>query len=149
MAKLIRHLTRQGANGHEAADAAQAAFTEAFVKRETIEHPAAWPRLVAIGLYPRKPARRGDLTHEFPELPGGVCPLRSVELKEEEARVCAALAGLPPLQRAALAWHLDGFTTGETGTALGMTHHAVRQNLSRGRARLKTPLPSATDGGGR
>lgn len=149
MAKLIRHLMRQGANGHEAADAAQAAFTEAFVKWETIEYPAAWLRLVAIRLYLRKPARREDLTHEFPELPGGVCPLRSVELKEEETRVYAALATLPPLQRAALAWHLDGFTTSEIGTALGMTHQAVRQNLSRGRARLKTTLLSATDGGGR
>ncbi|MGV9884478.1 RNA polymerase sigma factor [Streptomyces sp. NPDC003006] len=149
MAKLIRHLMRQGAGGHEAAEAAQAAFAAAFVKWEFIEHPAAWLRMVAMRLYLRQPARREELTQEFPELPGGVCPLRSVELKEEEARVYEALAELPPMQRAALAWHLDGFTTSEIGKVFGMTHEAVRQNLSRGRARLKTTLLNATDGGGR
>ncbi|MFJ2736038.1 hypothetical protein [Streptomyces sp. NPDC087317] len=41
MAKLVRHLLRQGASGHEAAEAAQAAFAEAFVKWETIDYPAA------------------------------------------------------------------------------------------------------------
>ncbi|MDQ1042126.1 RNA polymerase sigma factor [Streptomyces sp. V4I2] len=139
----------EGASGHEAAEAAQAAFAEAFVKWETIEYPAAWLRKVAIRLYLRQPVSREDLTDDVPELPGGVCPLRSVELKEEEARVYAALATLPPLQRAVLAWHLDGFATSEIGDALDMTHEAVRQNLSRGRARLKTTLLSANDGGER
>ncbi|MFJ3800002.1 RNA polymerase sigma factor [Streptomyces sp. NPDC090088] len=149
MAKLVRHLLRQGASGHEAAEAAQAAFAEAFVKWETIDHPAAWLRKVAIRLYVRQPVRREDLTDNVPQLSGGVCPLRSVELKEEEARVYAALAALPPLQRAVLAWHLDGFATGEISDALDMTHEAVRQNLSRGRARLKTILLSVNDGGER
>ncbi|MEU2736321.1 hypothetical protein ABZ656_13015 [Streptomyces sp. NPDC007095] len=79
-------------------------------------------------------------------VPGGVCSLRSVELKEEETRAHAAL---PPLQRAFLAWHLDGFATSEISDAPDMTHEAVRQNLSRGRGRLKTILPSVNDGGGR
>ncbi|MFE7447080.1 RNA polymerase sigma factor [Streptomyces chartreusis] len=149
MAKLVRHLMRQGASGHEAAEAAQAAFAEAFVKWETIDYPAAWLRKVAIRIYLRQPVRREDLTDDVPELPGGVCPLRSVELKEEETRVYAALAALPPLQRAVLAWHLDGFATSEIGDALDMTHEAVRQNLSRGRGRLKTTLLSANDGGER
>lgn len=150
MARLVRHLLRQGASGHEAAEAAQAAFAEAFVKWETIEYPAAWLRKVAIRLYLRQPVRRReDLTDDVPELPGGVCPLRSVELKEEETRVYAALAALPPRQRAVLAWHLDGFAASEIGDALDMTHEAVRQNLSRGRARLKTILLSANDGGER
>ncbi|MEU6353146.1 sigma-70 family RNA polymerase sigma factor [Streptomyces sp. NPDC047072] len=149
MPNLVRHLLRQGASGHEAAEAAQAAFAEAFVKWETIDYPAAWLRKVAIRLYLRQPARREDLTDDVPELPGGICPHRSAELKEEEARVYAALAALPPLQRAVLAWHLDGFATSEIGDALDMTHEAVRQNLSRGRARLKTILLSANDGGER
>ncbi|MEU5647643.1 RNA polymerase sigma factor [Streptomyces milbemycinicus] len=149
MAKLIRHLMRQGANNHEAAEAAQAAFAEAFVKWETIEHPVSWLRLVAIRLYWRQPARREDLTHDFPDLPGGVCPLHSAEIKEEEARVYAALAALPPQQRAVLAWHLDDFTAKEIGAVLDMSQEAVRKNLSRGRARLKEILFNATDGGGR
>ncbi|MFC5959037.1 RNA polymerase sigma factor [Streptomyces pratens] len=149
MAKLVRHLMRQGAGSHEAAEAAQAAFAEAFVKWETIETPAAWLRKVAIRLYLRQPVRREHLTDDIPELPGGACPLRSVELKEEETRVYAALAALPPLQRAVLAWHLDGFITKEIGDALDMSQEAVRQNLSRGRARLKTLLLNVMDGGER
>lgn len=147
MAKLARHLMRQGASGHEAAEAAQAAFAEAFVKWEIIEYPTSWLRKVAFRFYLRQPARREDVIDDIPERPGGICPLRSVELKEEETRVYAALAALPPLQRAVLAWHLDGFTTSEISEVLDMTHEAVRQNLSRGRARLKTLLLSATDGG--
>jgi RNA polymerase sigma-70 factor (ECF subfamily) len=44
---------------------------------------------------------------------------------------------------------LDGFATSEISDALDMTHEAVRQNLSRGRARLKTILLSVNDGGER
>ncbi|WWQ68836.1 sigma-70 family RNA polymerase sigma factor [Streptomyces sp. Q6] len=149
MAKLVRHLMRQGASIHEATEASQAAFTEAFVKWETIEHPAAWLRQVSLRLYWRRHSHREEPVQEIPELPGGPCPLQQVELKEQEARVCAALASLPPLQRQVLAWHLDEFSTTEISVALGMTPEAVRQNLSRGRARLKTILLSSTDGGGR
>ncbi|MFI0820766.1 sigma-70 family RNA polymerase sigma factor [Streptomyces sp. NPDC021098] len=149
MAKLVRHLMRQGANSHEAAEAAQAAFAEAFVRWEIIEYPASWLRLVAIRMYWRQPARREDLTHDFPDLPGGICPVRSVELKEEEVRVYAAFGALPHQRRAVLAWHLDGFPAKEIGAVLDMTQEAVRKNLSRGRARLKEILLNATDGGGR
>ncbi|MFJ2407076.1 RNA polymerase sigma factor [Streptomyces xanthochromogenes] len=149
LAKLIRHLMRQGAGAHEAAEAVQAAFTEAFAKWETIQYPAAWLRTVARRMYLNRSARREDLVDEVPELPGGMCPLRRVELKEEETRVFTALASLPPLQCQVLSWHLDGFTTSEISTSLGLTAEAVRQNLHRGRARLKTLLLDSTVGGGR
>ncbi|MDI3408360.1 RNA polymerase sigma factor [Streptomyces cavernicola] len=149
MPKLIRHLMRQGASGHEAAEAAQAAFTEAFVKWDTIEHPAAWLRQVAWRSHLRRRTDREDPVQDVPELPGGMCPLHHVELKEEETRVYAALAGLPPQQRRVLAWYLDGFAATEIAAVLGLSTEAVRQNLSRGRARLKTILLGPNDGGGR
>ncbi|MFI6055443.1 RNA polymerase sigma factor [Streptomyces violascens] len=149
LAKLIRHLMRQGASGHEAAEAVQAAFTEAFAKWETINYPAAWLRTVARRQYINRADRHEDLVEEVPELPGGLDPAHRVELKEEEARVYAALASLPPLQSQALAWSLDGFSTAEISTALGTSPEAVRQNLHRGRARLKTILLPPNDGGGR
>lgn len=148
MARLIRHVMRQGASPHEAAEAAQAAFAEAFVTWETIDSPGAWLRKVAYRLYLRQPARRREqLTSELPELPGGTNPLGTVELKEEEARVYAALSALPPAQRRVMAWSLDGFAVAEIAAALGMTAEAVRQNLSRARSRLKATLGLA-DGGG-
>lgn len=146
-AKLTRHLMRQGAQPHEAAEAAQAAFTEAFVQWETLQYPAAWLRKVALRQFLRRPAAREDFPLEFPDWPGGMCPLRTVELKEEEARVYAALSALPPLQRQVLAWELDGFTTAEIATELHQSPEAVRQNRKRGRERLKKMLLSETDGG--
>ncbi|WP_369212325.1 RNA polymerase sigma factor [Streptomyces flavofungini] len=70
-----------------------------------------------------------------------------MELREEEARVYSALASLPPTQRRVLAWSLDGFTASEVSAELGMTTEAVRQNLSRARARLKDRLGLANGGG--
>ncbi|MEV5598946.1 sigma-70 family RNA polymerase sigma factor [Streptomyces sp. NPDC052496] len=148
LTRLIRHLMRQGASVHEAAEAVQAAFTEALPCWEQIAHPAAWLRRVAFRLYLRQPVRREELTGEPPDSPGGVCPLRAVELQEEEQRVYAALSALPPAQRQVLAWSLDGFTDSEIAAELGMTDEAVRKNRSRARARLKAHL-GLTDGGGR
>lgn len=145
LTQLIRHLMRQGAAPHEAADAAQVAFTEAFLMWQSIEHPAAWLRKVAFRAYLRQ-SPRDEITDTPPERPGGPCPLHAVELKEEEQRVYAALAMLPAAQRQALAWSLDGFTASEIATELGTSPQAVRQNLSRARSRLKTLL-GLPDGG--
>ncbi|MEV0529935.1 sigma-70 family RNA polymerase sigma factor [Streptomyces sp. NPDC050439] len=148
MGPLVRHLMRQGAAPHEAAEAAQAAFAEALTRWPLITHPPAWLRRVAYRQYLRRPAREEPVA-DIPDLPGGVCPLTAVQLREEEARVYAALAGLPPLQRRVLAWVLDGFETAEIGRILDMTEAAVRQNLCRARARLKQLLLNERDGGGR
>ncbi|WP_438295858.1 RNA polymerase sigma factor [Streptomyces sp. HUAS TT7] len=147
LTRLIRHLMRQGAGAHEAAEAAQAAFAEAFPRWGHISHPAAWLRRVAFRLYLRQPVRGEELTGEPPDVPGGVCPLRVVELREEERWVYAALGGLPPAQRQVLAWSLDGFSTSEISAELNMAADAVRQNLSRARARLKVQLGLAHGGG--
>ncbi|WP_369212324.1 hypothetical protein [Streptomyces flavofungini] len=59
LTRLIRHLMRQGAGTHEAAEAAQGAFTEAFPQWNDIVYPAAWLRKVAFCLYLRHPHQPG------------------------------------------------------------------------------------------
>lgn len=147
MAPLIRHLMRQGAAPHEAAEAAQAAFAAAYPRWQQIERPSAWLRTVAYRQYLHRPVREEPVA-DLPDLPGGVCPLTTVELREQEAQVYAALSALPPLQRRVMAWHLDKFETAEISRTLNMTEAAVRQNLCRARARLKQLLLNERDGGG-
>jgi RNA polymerase sigma-70 factor (ECF subfamily) len=67
-------------------------------------------------------------------------PAHAAELGEEERQVITLLLQLPAKQRAALAWHLDGFTTEESARSMGTTQAAVRQNLARARATLKSGL---------
>ncbi|KAK1177949.1 sigma-70 family RNA polymerase sigma factor [Streptomyces sp. NBS 14/10] len=141
MPGLIRFVMRYGAGPYEAADAAQAAFIEAFRAWHLIQSPAAWLRKVAFRQYLRQaPVPEEELTDDVPDRPAFSCPLDKVVLQEEEKRVYAALAQLSMRQRQVMAWHLDGFTTSEIAAELGMQPHAVRQNLARARAQLKDLL---------
>ncbi|AYN31607.1 RNA polymerase ECF-subfamily sigma factor [Streptomyces albus] len=144
--RLVRHLMRLGAEPYEAAEAVQSAFTEAYAVWPHLTHPGAWLRTVAYRHFLRREARRRELTDAPPDSPSPSCPLRAVEIKEEELRVYEALASLPPQPRRVMAWHLDGYRTAEIAQALGMQPEAVRQNLARARARLKAVL-GLTQGG--
>src|SRR5206468_11577300 len=55
MRPLIRHVMRAvpGADMHQAADAAQSAFMQAYQTWSTIRHPRAWLRTVAVREYHR------------------------------------------------------------------------------------------------
>ncbi|MFE6776663.1 RNA polymerase sigma factor [Streptomyces sp. NPDC057702] len=147
MPKLIRFLMRYGANPYEAADAAQAAFIEAFRSWHLIESRAAWLRTVAVRMFLRQsPHPEEELTDAAPEREVFSSPLETVVLREQETHVYAALGRLPMKQRQVLAWHMDGFSTSEMAAALGMTSAAVRQNLARARAQLKDHLGLASGG---
>ncbi|MFE6166178.1 RNA polymerase sigma factor [Streptomyces sp. NPDC056486] len=146
LGRLVRHLMRLGAEPHEAAEAAQSAFTEAYAAWSRLTHPGAWLRTVAYRHFLRREVRCRELTDTPPETPSPCCPLSAVEIKEEESRVYEALASLPPQPRRVMAWHLDGYTTSEIAEALDMKPDAVRQNLGRARARLKVVL-GLTQGG--
>ncbi|MFE6885862.1 RNA polymerase sigma factor [Streptomyces sp. NPDC057702] len=149
MARLVRHLMRQGAAAPEAADAVQAAFEAALPQWHQIQHPGAWLRLVATRALLRRPARE-ILTDQTPDQPDqNGSPLGEVVLEEQERRVLAALDTLPPRQRVVMAWHRDGFSHAEIAAALDMTPETVRKNVSRARARLKPLLLDTDDGGGR
>ncbi|MFJ5034552.1 RNA polymerase sigma factor [Streptomyces sp. NPDC088560] len=140
LAMLTRFVMRLGASPHEAAEAAHAAFVEAFPKWSQITTPRAWLRTVATRAYLRQTGLRDQLTDTVPDQPGGECPLTAVVLKDEEQYVYKALGMLPPRQRQVMAWHLDGFAHSEISDELGITVEAVRQNYARARASLKRAL---------
>jgi DNA-directed RNA polymerase specialized sigma24 family protein len=95
-AGLVRFVMRLGATPHEAADAVQSAFTEAFPRWPQITAPHSWLRTVASRSYLRQTARRERPTALLPDTPGDTSPSESFALKEEEQFVYRALATLPP-----------------------------------------------------
>lgn len=140
---LVRFLLYHGASWTEAQDAAQDAFTQMCVPGVTITHPRAWLRTVAWRSWVRQQVTLEDVCEDMPEPRPTMrwqTPAHAAELGEEERRVITLLLRLPAKQRAALAWHMDGFTTQESARAMGITPAAVRQNLARARAALKAGL---------
>ncbi|WP_338117237.1 sigma factor [Streptomyces viridochromogenes] len=61
LAMLTRFVMRMGASPHEAAEAAHAAFVEAFPKWSQITTPRAWLRTVATRAYLRQTGLRDQL----------------------------------------------------------------------------------------
>ncbi|TKS96073.1 sigma-70 family RNA polymerase sigma factor [Streptomyces galbus] len=137
MPRLVVFVMRHGADLHEAREAAQAAFVQAWERWESIEYPNAWLRTVAFRQLVRLRERREDALQDTDEPPGGVCPVERVELGAQEEFVLRVLAGLPLQQRRAFAWIYDGFTPQEAAKALQTSPEAVRQNLARARKSLK------------
>lgn len=137
MPRLVVFVLRHGADIHEAAEAAQAAFVQAWERWETIEHPNAWLRTVAFRHLLRLRDRREGPLQDLEDPPGGVCPVERIELDAQEELVLKVLAGLPMQQRRVFAWIYDGFSTQETAELLETTPEAVRKNLERARKSLK------------
>ncbi|MGM9386936.1 RNA polymerase sigma factor, partial [Streptomyces antibioticus] len=107
----------------------------------TIEHPRAWLRKVACRSWWRQHERnREDTADALPDLPGGLSPVTEIELSEQAQRVLHAVKQLPAMQRAVMAFFLDGADTSEIAGALNMSEDAVRANASRARRRLKEIL---------
>ncbi len=140
---LVRFLLLQGASWTEAQDAAQDAFTQMCAPGVTITYPRAWLRTVAWRFWVSQQVKLEESCADLPEPQPSLrwqTPAHAAELGEEERRVISILQPLPAKQRAAMAWHLDGFTTEESARAMGTTQAAVRQNLARARTALKQGL---------
>lgn len=140
---LVRFLLLQGASWAESQDAAQDAFTQMCAPGVTITYPRAWLRTVAWRSWVSQQVKLEETFADLPEPKLGLrwqTPAHAAELGEEERQVISLLQHLPAKQRAAMAWHLDGFTTEESARAMGTTQAAVRQNLARARAALKQGL---------
>ncbi|WP_458246911.1 RNA polymerase sigma factor [Streptomyces sp. MAI_2237] len=140
---LVRFLLLQGASWNEAQDAAQDAFTQMCAPGVAIAHPRAWLRKVAWRSWVSQQVKLEESCADLPEPQLSLrwqTPAHAAELGEEERLVISLLLQLPAKQRAAMAWHLDGFTTQESARAMGTTQTAVRQNLARARAALKQGL---------
>jgi len=74
MRPLIRHVMRAvpGADMHQAADAAQSAFMQAYQTWSTIRHPRAWLRTVAVREYHRVRTLVAEVLTD--SLPDGIVP---------------------------------------------------------------------------
>ncbi|MEU2653732.1 sigma-70 family RNA polymerase sigma factor [Streptomyces sp. NPDC007325] len=138
MPLLTRFVMKHGAGPQEAADAAQEAFAAAYPQWNSIRFPARWLRTVAARAYFRARLRE-DLPGELPERRDDSLAT-GIQLGEQEREVYEALAQLPSRQRQVMAWFYDHYTPAEIAEELGITQEAVRQNLHRARATLKTRL---------
>jgi RNA polymerase sigma factor (sigma-70 family) len=133
---LVKFLMRLGLSDHDAADAAQSAFLEAYRCWQQIRNPRAWLRRVAPRFHKRLPERPVEdvAIGDQPRLSD------SLEIREQTRRVMAALRRLPPHQREVMAWTYDGFNPTEIAQELGYEPAAVRKNLQRARENLKRLL---------
>ncbi|MFJ8570413.1 RNA polymerase sigma factor [Streptomyces sp. NPDC093514] len=141
MPKVSTFLMNLGASPYEAADATHEAFEKLLPdKWHSLEYPKAYLRTVAHRNYLRQVGSRVLPTDPVPDRPGGTCPVELVILTDERQQMLGLLATLPPAEREAMAWNLDGFTHEETAKALGKKPAAVRKAYVRARARLINAL---------
>ncbi|MGK5548671.1 sigma-70 family RNA polymerase sigma factor [Streptomyces sp. URMC 127] len=138
MPLLTRFVMKHGARPQEAADAAHEAFARAYEVWATIRYPARWLRTVASRAYFRARRPREELPGELPPSRADFHLPTIIELSDQERAVYAALAELPARQRQVMAWFYDHYTVSEISEELQISEDAVRQNLCRARATLKT-----------
>ena len=143
--RLMRYLIQCGASYHDAEDAAQRALAALYVNWEAVRSPKAWLRKVAARELVRasSSAERPVGDHSQLDAPAA---LAEVESLIEQDAVLSAIRQLPTLQRYVLALHFDEFETREIAEILQITETAARQNLARGRARLRERLRLARRG---
>lgn len=141
MPRLLRTLLRAGASEHDAADAVQHAFTALLDQWDTVREPRPWLRSVAFRQYFRQMQKRETSIQDEARSAGNSLPfITSFELREEEERVLAVIRQLPLTQRTVFALYYDGLSFKEISHILQMEEPAVRQNLTRARAKLRQIL---------
>jgi RNA polymerase sigma factor (sigma-70 family) len=138
MPRLLRSLLRAGASEHNAADAAQHAFTALLRRWGTVHDPGPWLRTVAFRQLLRQARWREEPIREQAHAARLALPFAArIELREEEQRVLAVIRQLPLTQRTVFALYYDDLSHKEIAEILQMEEPAVRQNLARARARLR------------
>ena len=138
MPRLVRYLMKcfGDADMHDAADAAQSAFTELFANWNAVRSPRAWLWTVAFRQMLRQHASAGysfDLPGQEPTAaPASV----RLELREETQAVLSRLRRLPLAQRQVLALIYDQFSYSEIAQIMNISQDAVRKNAERARRRM-------------
>ncbi|UOX85609.1 sigma-70 family RNA polymerase sigma factor [Amycolatopsis sp. FBCC-B4732] len=139
-----------GASVEDAWDAAQTAFTSAWVKWATLSDNRmarkAWLRTTATRAYWRlSPDRTHRSHHDVPDHPDtGLMPDDVVALANSTTDARLVLDTLPPTQRLHLTWHLDGYTNAEIAAQTGKNEAAVRKNISRALTTLSLRLKAVS-----
>jgi RNA polymerase sigma-70 factor (ECF subfamily) len=142
MPRLIRYLMKcfGDSDMHDAADAAQSAFTELFAKWNTVRNPRPWLWKVAFRQVLRQNASPGYPLDMLRQEPATAPASARLELREETQAVLGALRQLPLAQRQVLALIYDEFSYQEIAQIMGMTQAAVRKNAERARRRVSELL---------
>jgi RNA polymerase sigma-70 factor (ECF subfamily) len=132
-AKLWRALFAYAGDREVADDALSEAFAQAAARGSTLHAPERWIWIAAFRIAAGELKAR-SLRQATTEPPGGTDVTETIEL-------LAALAKLPPKQRAALVLHYyGGYKTREIAVIVGSTAATVRVHLSAGRKRLRKLL---------
>ncbi len=137
--RLVAFLRWQGASLHDATDCVQETMATAFQRWSNLRQPYAWCRLVASRRYARYVGTlREDLVPDL-ESAGAVLRVEAdLDALEQRHTVLRILSLLPSRQRQVMAWTYDGATAHEIAEALKITPEAVRSNLYKARAALRT-----------
>jgi RNA polymerase sigma-70 factor (ECF subfamily) len=142
MLSLISFLLYQGASGHDAADIAQYAMSEAFNHWKEISFPKAWVRTVATRAFIRRSTelRRELLNDDIIDVSAAKSGGGEIDALIVKHTIVAAMRSLPPRQRQVLAWYLDGFKPSEIAKELGIEPGAVRTALKNARRSVAAEL---------
>ncbi len=136
--RMWRALTAYSGNRDLAQDAVSEAFAQAIGRGPAIHSPERWLWRTAYRIAAGELKKRTAQTNLTTE------PV--VEVEEPAWEIRAALAQLPPQQRAAVVMHYyAGYPAREIASITDTTPAAVWMSLSRGRQRLRRILEKDND----
>lgn len=143
---VVRFVMICGANAHDAQDATQEAFIEAFRRADdgrwtAVRDPGGWLRRVALRRYQRMVRRKLPVPRPMTDGDARLTPgLDPSSYSADVMDALSALRRLPPPCRAIMAFHLDGFSGVETAAQLGITEQQARDLLKKARRLLRHDL---------
>ncbi len=149
---LVRWMTAYTRDEEVAADVVQEAFLRLAGELRAGRHPdnaAAWLGQVARNLATSRARRAATAQRYAPRLerpPAPEDPAMAVVATERTRAVRLALAGLRPVDRAALVMAAEGRHNAEIAVQIGRTELATRALLCRARRRLRPVLAGAVLG---
>lgn len=149
---LVRWLISRGAGTPDAQDAAQAAFTQVWLRWRALRHPGGYLYRVAIHELGRLRAARDKHATITAGAGGQADQLAFGDIPErtQASIVLQHLLTLPPRQREALAGSFDGVPDRDLARVLGTTVTTVRSNRRHARSALRPYLaPGGPDPGAR
>ncbi len=145
--RAFRHAARVATDRRDAEDAVAVAFLELWRRRRDVRlvdgSPLPW--LLATTTNALRNLQRSTARHRrlIDAIPRGEHSASAEDEAFADEAVSAALAPLSVLDRQLVALVLlEGFSSEEAATTLGLSRGAARTRLSRARARLRSLLPA-------
>jgi RNA polymerase sigma-70 factor (sigma-E family) len=124
---------------HQAEDLVQVAFAKLYASWKRVDHPVSWLRQVLVRTWvdeTRRPHRRERPTAALPD-----SAEHEGSSTEDRELLRAALAGVPPRQRACLVLRFfEDLSVTDTARALGCSENTVKSQTSRGLDALREVL---------